>query len=80
MGGENYVKAEQKLVDAWNALHPVGTPVTVRRDNGFILYTETRSVAWLLSNGDAVVQVQGISGCYKLDRVQPRHAERQDRW
>jgi hypothetical protein len=64
-------KSEQRLADEWNARHGIGRAVTVKRDNGFTMYTTTRSMAWVLESGDAVVQVEGISGCYKLDRVQP---------
>ncbi len=63
--------AEQRKVDAWNASQPVGSPVTVRRDNGNLLETKTRSEAWVLPAGVAVVMVSGISGAYMLDRVSP---------
>lgn len=55
--------------DAWNAKHPIGTPVTVRLDNGDRCITTTRSAAEVLSGHSAVIWINGISGCYLLDRV-----------
>lgn len=52
----------------WNARYPIGTPVEVRRDDGSILPTFTRDVAWNVS-GHPVVKVAGIAGGYSLDRV-----------
>lgn len=47
---------------------PEGTAVKVRRDNGDILETKTRSKVWLLNN-IPVVLVDGISGCYMAERM-----------
>lgn len=58
----------QQKVDEFNNFVPVGTPVEVTRDSGEVLQTKTRSVAWLLGT-QGVVQVEGIAGCYLLDRV-----------
>jgi hypothetical protein len=55
----------------WNERHPIGTPVTVTRDNGDKFETTTRSEAWVL-NAHAMVMVNGISGGYLLSRVVPR--------
>jgi hypothetical protein len=55
--------------ERFNAECPSGTPVCVRRDDGSIMRTKTRSVAWLLSDGTPVVMVEGISGGYLLERV-----------
>lgn len=60
----------QVVVDAWNEKCPVGTPVTVRRDDKSTLETVTRSEAWDLC-GTPVVMVKGISGGYALERVTP---------
>lgn len=46
----------------------VGTEVLVRRDNGEIWQTRTRSDPWE-AGGRLVVQVNDISGCYELSRV-----------
>jgi hypothetical protein len=59
------------LVNHWNQNYPVGTPVIVTRDNGEKLETVTRSEAWQLGSGQAVISVKGISGCYSLHRVAP---------
>ncbi len=61
-------KKAEAAVAKWT--HPVGTRVKVRRDNGDTLETVTRSVAWVMCDS-AVVMVDGISGCYALERVTP---------
>ncbi|MFD7622075.1 hypothetical protein [Streptomyces sp. NPDC059802] len=57
----------------WNALYPVGTPVTaypgVRGENP--LTTVTRSKAWTLSGHTPVVLVAGRSGGIALTHVDP---------
>lgn len=50
---------------------PIGTKVNVRRDNGDILETVTKSKPWLLGGHTWVVLVHGISGCYDLHRISP---------
>lgn len=59
---------QSRLAALWADVRP-GTPVHVRRDDGSVTVTQTRSEAWLLPSGTAVIQVVGISGCYALDRV-----------
>ncbi|MCW8219443.1 hypothetical protein H5I60_23185 [Streptomyces griseolus] len=59
--------------DEWNARYPVGTPVTaypVTRDDE-ALTTVTRSRAWTLGHGAAVVSVEGYSGGICLTHVDP---------
>ncbi|MEO7827189.1 MAG: hypothetical protein ABIR60_08620 [Allosphingosinicella sp.] len=56
-------------VDEWNARHPVGQAVNVTRDNGQTLTTTTRSPAQVLAGHSAVIWVDGVDGCYLLDRV-----------
>ncbi len=56
-------------VARFNRIAPVPTPVTLRKDNGEIVATQTASEAWILGGHSAVVQLEGISGCWKLDRV-----------
>jgi hypothetical protein len=58
-------------VNAWNAEYGIGKSVIVTRDNGTILETYTRSQAIVL-NDQPVIWVEGITGCYLLDRVEPR--------
>lgn len=58
---------EQKKVEAWT--HPIGTRVRVTKDDGAIVETYTNSKAQLLGGHTAVVWLDGIAGCYLLDRV-----------
>lgn len=51
---------------------PEGTEVSVRRDNGETLITITLSKPWMLGGHTPVVVVEGISGCFTLDRIEPR--------
>lgn len=57
-------------VRQWNEAHAVGTIVVVRKDDGSKVTTRTRSEAWVLGGHSAVVQLEGIAGCYALERVQ----------
>jgi hypothetical protein len=60
----------QQAVDAWNAEHPnKGTPVRVLRDLGGHVETITTSGAYVLGGHSAVIHVEGISGCFALERV-----------
>ena len=61
-------KREQGKVDAWNAVHPVGTEVSVLLDNGSKLRTKTTMPATLLGGHTAVAWLEGVSGAYRLDR------------
>lgn len=60
---------QRKLVDQWNAQHPAGTAVTVRKDDGSEIQTKTRSEAAMLGGHTAVIWLDGMSGCYLLERV-----------
>ena len=62
---------------AWNAAYPVGAKVrfwpVIRADGSRPLpplYTETRSEAWVLPSGDAVVLVNGKSGGVAISHVE----------
>jgi hypothetical protein len=70
------LKQQVQLLDRWKDT-PIGTLVVVKRDNGDLFATRTRSAPWMLGqdgNGKgghtAVIMVEGISGCYALERVQ----------
>ncbi|MBP2230784.1 hypothetical protein J2847_004093 [Azospirillum agricola] len=65
----------QAQVEAWNADHPIGSPVVVRLDTGETRHTITRSSAYVLSGHSAVIFLDGIRGCYLLDRVRPGKPE-----
>lgn len=62
-------KNQERDVERWNAKNPVGVMVLVQKDDGSIYPTRTRSQAWMLSGHTAVIQVEGISGAYALERV-----------
>lgn len=64
-------KKLQEQCDRFNALCPVGHPVIVRLDNGQRKETTTRSEAQVLSGHSAVIWLEGVTGCYLLDRVTP---------
>ena len=51
---------------------PVGTKVSVYKDDGTRLDTVTRSAPWHLGGHTWVVLVEGITACYRLDRVTHR--------
>ncbi|MCR4319755.1 MAG: hypothetical protein NUV74_05390 [Candidatus Brocadiaceae bacterium] len=54
----------------WNEWYEIGYPVLVKKDDGSVVQTKTRSEAWELGHGQAVIKLEGISGGYSLDRVQ----------
>ena len=66
------LKLEQAAVDQWNALFTIGTAVYVKRDDGEQMESRTTSEAWLLCSQVGVIKVEGISGCYHLERVRLR--------
>lgn len=57
--------------EKFNATYPVGTDVFLRKDNGTLVSTKTRSTAGVLNDREAVIWLEGIGGCYLLDRVTP---------
>ncbi len=61
----------QQVVDAWNKKYGIGEPVLVKKDDGEILHTKTRSKAQVMPSGQAVIWVVGITGCYDLARIAP---------
>lgn len=63
--------ALQQRCDRFNADYEVGQWVTVRKDNGEGFITRTRSKAEVLSGHSAVIWVDGLAGCYLLDRIVP---------
>jgi hypothetical protein len=60
--------------DQWNAAHPIGTPVhawpATRNDKP--MATRTRTSAWTLGHGEAVVSVEGYAGGIRLAHIEPR--------
>jgi hypothetical protein len=61
----------QRQCDAWNAAHAVGTAVVLTKDLGEKVDTKTRSKAQVLSGHSAVIWLEGVSGCWLLERVKP---------
>jgi len=59
----------QSKCDAFNLRNPVGSSVTVVKDLGERIETKVKYPAQILSGHTAVVWLEGISGCYDLDRV-----------
>jgi hypothetical protein len=57
--------------DVFNAQTAIGATVRVKKDSGEMVETTTRSRAEVLSGHSAVIWLEGISGCYLLDRVRP---------
>lgn len=62
----------ERAAEKWNAKNPAGTDVEVTDDLGEVTGTQTRSEAWVLPSGHAVVQIKGKSGCVLLNRVRRR--------
>lgn len=63
-------EAELLAWSQWEAFPvPVGTLVSVTKDDGSRVVTKTRSNPWKLGGGTPVVMVEGISGGYLLTRV-----------
>jgi hypothetical protein len=60
---------KEQQVEAFNVEHPVGSPVTVRLDNGSVLDTTVRFPAQVLGGHTPVVWLHGVSGCYALTHV-----------
>jgi hypothetical protein len=59
----------RRQIERWNSRVAVGTKICVRLDSGEARITTTRSEAYILSGHSAVIMLDGISGCYSLDRV-----------
>ena len=63
------IKVMQSKIDVFNEKTPVGSPVTVIGDAGERITTKIKYPAKVLSGHTPVVWLDGISGCYLLDRV-----------
>jgi hypothetical protein len=62
------IDSPQMIVDVWNNDNPIGTSVIVTKDDREEICTKTRSSAWLIGS-IPVIQIEGIAGCYALERV-----------
>lgn len=56
----------------WNDRYPVGQSVYVTEDDGSLSVSQTRSKAWELGSGQAVISVDNRTGSYSLDRIKVR--------
>jgi len=63
------IEVMQSKVDMFNQKNPVGSPVTVIKDLGERIETKVKYPAEVLSGHTPVIWLDGISGCYILDRV-----------
>ena len=59
----------QAACDKFNAAHQVGAAVSVKLDGGEVRETVTTSEAQVMGGHSAVIWLDGISGCYDLERV-----------
>ena len=79
-------KAQVKLCDTWNRDHRPGFDVIVTLDDGSKKQSKTLSEAFMLGKcreypgHTAMISLEGISGCYMLERVQPGQKPTCTRW
>mgnify|MGYP001107962775 CR=1 FL=1 len=66
------VQQAERRAEEFNRDHRLGTPVRYYPIGRVAEYsdTETRSPAWALPSGHAVVQIRGMSGGVSLDHIQ----------
>lgn len=57
--------------DAWNRAYPVGQRFIYRVSPWYSTDVVTRSVAWELADGSAVVMLTGRTGGYSIDALDP---------
>lgn len=60
---------ENKIVEEWNKSCKIGIDVEVIKDDGSTIFTKTKSLAWVLGGHTPVILLEGMSGCYALERV-----------
>lgn len=61
--------ALDRLVDDWNSRHRIGDPVVVTKDDGSKVETVATTAAYVMGGHTAVIHLEGIRGCYALERV-----------
>lgn len=59
----------QAACDKFNAAHQVGASFSVKLDSGEVRETVTNSEAQVMGGHSAVIWLDGVSGCYDLERV-----------
>lgn len=65
------IEVMQSKIEVFNQKHPVGSPVIVIKDLGEKMKTRVKFPAEILNGHTPVVWLEGISGCYLLNRVIP---------
>jgi NTP pyrophosphatase (non-canonical NTP hydrolase) len=73
-----HVLAPLPILKDWNNRYPAGTPVTYTLDDGRMVETTTRSEAWRLADGSAVILVDGQSGAVAFERVDLREVAKDE--
>jgi hypothetical protein len=66
----------QATCDKFNAAHQVGAAVSVELDGGEVRETVTTSEAQVMGGHSAVIWLDGVRGCYDLERVTALKAEK----
>lgn len=56
-------------VENWNLKNKVGTPVSLRLDDGTVKQTRTRCEAYISASGHAICFFEDVRGYYLLDRA-----------
>ncbi|MGW4663216.1 hypothetical protein [Streptosporangium sandarakinum] len=71
--GQLVPRGSGMTADDWNAAHPIGTPVLAWPGTREFepLKTHTRTPAWTLGHGAAVVSVEGYAGGIALTHIEP---------
>lgn len=59
---------QEALIRKWRDV-PIGTEVILKRDFGGELRTRTESPPKMLGGHTAVIWLEGVGGCYSLERV-----------
>ena len=63
------IKQLQGAIDQFNKSCPVGTPVSLMKDDGTTVETKVRHEATILGGHSAVGWFEGITGCWLLERA-----------
>ena len=66
---EKEADRQTALIGEFNTANQIGIEVDVKKDDGSIVRTKTRSKAWLMGGHTAMILLEGISGGYMLQRV-----------
>ncbi|MBM9401600.1 hypothetical protein JUN65_08370 [Gluconacetobacter azotocaptans] len=69
--------SKRLTAEAFNAKYPVGTPVRYFQTSGEPSYrdSKTRTTAWTLGHGAAVVSIEGQAGGVAITHIQIRKEE-----